>query len=62
MRTQAKTSVGKRLRHIREQRGLTLDQLADKARVSKSFLWGVEQDKTGISGERLRDSIAIAFI
>jgi transcriptional regulator with XRE-family HTH domain len=41
------------MRHIREQRGLTLDQLADKARVSKSFLWGVEQDKTGISGERL---------
>src|SRR5687768_5898962 len=46
-------TVGKRLRHVREQRSLTLDQLADKSGVSKSFLWGVEQDKTGISGERL---------
>lgn len=46
-------TVGKRLRHIREQRGLTLDQLAERAGVSKSFLWEVEQDKSGISGERL---------
>lgn len=46
-------TVGKRLRHVREQRGLTLDQLAEKAGVSKSFLWEVEQDKSGISGERL---------
>lgn len=49
----AMNTVGKRLRHVREQRGLTLDQLADRAGVSKSFLWEVEQDKSGISGERL---------
>lgn len=46
-------SVGKRLRFIRDQKGLTLDQLAQKAGISKSFLWAVEQDRSGISGEKL---------
>ena len=46
-------SVGERLRFIRGQRGLSLDALAERAGVSKSFLWGVENDKSGISGERL---------
>ncbi len=46
-------SVGERLRYVREQQGLSLDRLADKAEVSKSFLSGVENGKSGISGERL---------
>lgn len=46
-------SVGKRLRYIRDQKGLTLDQLAEKAGISKSFLWAVEQGRSGISGEKL---------
>ena len=46
-------TVGRRLRRIREERGLTLDELAARSAVSKSFLWEVEQDKSGISGERL---------
>ena len=46
-------SVGERLRFIRGQRGLSLDALAERAGVSKSFLWSVENDKSGISGERL---------
>ena len=46
-------TVGERLRHVRTQRGLSLDALADQSGVSKSFLWGVENDKSGISGERL---------
>ena len=46
-------SVGERLRYVRVQRGLSLEALAERAGVSKSFLWGVENDKSGISGERL---------
>ena len=46
-------SVGERLRFVRTQRGLSLDALADQSGVSKSFLWGVENDKSGISGEKL---------
>ena len=46
-------TVGERLRHVRTQRGLSLDALANQSGVSKSFLWGVENDKSGISGERL---------
>jgi transcriptional regulator with XRE-family HTH domain len=45
-------SVGGRIRHVRAQRGLTLEQLAEKAEISKSFLWDVEQG-SDISGERL---------
>lgn len=46
-------SVGERLRFVRGQRGLSLEALAERAGVSKSFLWEVENDKSGISGERL---------
>lgn len=46
-------SVGRRLRHVREQRGLSLEGLAQRAGLSKSFLWEVENDRSGISGERL---------
>jgi transcriptional regulator with XRE-family HTH domain len=46
------TTVGGRIRHVRTQRGLTLEQLAEKAEISKSFLWDVEQG-SDISGERL---------
>ena len=46
-------SVGERLRYVREQRGLSLERLAERAEVSKSFLSEVENDKSGISGERL---------
>ena len=46
-------SVGERLRYVREQQGLSLDRLAERAEISKSFLSEVENDKSGISGERL---------
>ena len=32
---------------------MSLEALADRAGVSKSFLWEVEHDRSGISGERL---------
>jgi transcriptional regulator with XRE-family HTH domain len=46
------TTVGGRIRHVRTQRGLTLEQLAEKSEISKSFLWDVERG-SDISGERL---------
>jgi transcriptional regulator with XRE-family HTH domain len=46
-------TVGARIRYVRLQRGLTLDRLAQQAELSKSFLWEVEQNRSGISGEKL---------
>ena len=46
-------TVGQRINYIRTEQGLTLEKLADQAGLSKSFLWGVEQDRSGISGRRL---------
>jgi transcriptional regulator with XRE-family HTH domain len=51
-RDSSPTTIGGRIRHVRIQRGLTLEQLAEKAEISKSFLWDVEQG-SDISGERL---------
>jgi transcriptional regulator with XRE-family HTH domain len=46
------TTIGARIRYVRTQRGLTLEQLAERAEISKSFLWDVERG-SDISGERL---------
>jgi transcriptional regulator with XRE-family HTH domain len=46
-------TVGERLSYVRNQKGMTLEQLAQKAGISKSFLWEVEHDKSNISGARL---------
>ncbi len=46
-------SVGSRIRYVRTQKELTLDQLAEKAGISKSFLWEVEHDRSDIGGEKL---------
>ena len=46
-------TVGQRIKHIRTEMGLTLESLADRSGLSKSFLWEIEQDRSGISGRRL---------
>ena len=46
-------TLGQRVNYIRMQKGLTLEALADRSGLSKSFLWEVEQDRSGISGRRL---------
>lgn len=46
-------TVGQRIQYVRNQRGLTLEELAEKSAVSKSFLWEVEHDRSGISGDKL---------
>jgi len=39
--------LAKRLREERERAGMTLDQLAEKAEVSKTYLWELEKDAKG---------------
>ena len=46
-------TVGQRVNYIRTRMGLSLEALADRAGLSKSFLWEVEQDRSDISGRRL---------
>ena len=46
-------TVGQRLNYIRNEMGLTLEALAKLSGLSKSFIWEVEQDRSGISGRRL---------
>ena len=46
-------TVGKRLQYVRTKQGLTLDQLAERAGISKSFLSEVEHDRSGITGDKL---------
>ena len=40
-------ALSARLRNLREQQGLSLDDLADRAKVSKTYLWELEKDATG---------------
>lgn len=40
-------SLAKRILQARERAELTLDQLADRAGVSKTYLWELENDKKG---------------
>ena len=51
--SQQTETVGQRIHYVRTQQGLTLERLAQQAGLSKSFLWEVEQDRSGISGKRL---------
>jgi transcriptional regulator with XRE-family HTH domain len=40
-------SLARRLREAREAAGLTLDELAVQAEVSKTYLWELEKDESG---------------
>jgi transcriptional regulator with XRE-family HTH domain len=46
-------TTGERIREIREKRGLTQEQLAKKAEISKGFLSDVENDKRNIGSQGL---------
>lgn len=47
------TTTGERIKQIRNHNGLTLDQVAKRAGVSKGFLSGVENNKYDASGANL---------
>lgn len=46
-------ATGDRIKEIRDARGMTQDQLADKAGISKGFLSDVENNKRNVSSENL---------
>jgi transcriptional regulator with XRE-family HTH domain len=46
-------TTGERLREIREKRGMTQDQLAGQAKISKSFLSEIENNKRNVSSQAL---------
>lgn len=46
-------SIGERIREIREKRGMTQEQLAKRAELSKGFLSDVENDKRNIGSQGL---------
>ena len=40
-------SLAKRITELREKAGLSLDELAKKATISKTYLWELEKDEAG---------------
>ena len=40
-------ALAARLRHFRESKGLSLDELASLAKISKTYLWELEKDTSG---------------
>ena len=52
-------SLGSRIRALRETRGLTLREVAEKTGLSTSFLSSFERDLTGISVANLQRVIAV---
>ena len=46
-------TTGDRIKGIREKKGMTQEQLADKAKLSKGFLSDVENNKKNISSQLL---------
>ena len=40
-------SLAKRIRDERERAGLTLEELAERAKISKTYLWELEHDVRG---------------
>ncbi len=41
-------SLAERIRTLRTQAGLSLEELAIKARLSKTYLWELEKDEAGV--------------
>jgi transcriptional regulator with XRE-family HTH domain len=40
-------SLAKRIRELREGKGLSLDEVAARAKISKTYLWELERDTAG---------------
>lgn len=40
-------TLAERLRHYREAAGLSLDELANRAKLSKTYIWELEKDSAG---------------
>lgn len=53
-------SLAKKIREERKKAGLTLDELADKAGLSKTYLWELEQDEDGLKRPSAETVLKIA--
>lgn len=40
-------ALAEKLRKLRDDRGLSLDEVAKKAKISKTYLWELERDTDG---------------
>lgn len=40
-------ALATRIRQLREAKGMSLDELATKAKISKTYLWELEKDEAG---------------
>lgn len=40
-------SLAERIRKLREEKGLSLEELASRAKISKTYLWELEKDTDG---------------
>ena len=47
------TSIGSRVRSVREERGYTREQLAEYADVSVDFLWQIETGRSSMNAQNL---------
>lgn len=47
------SSIGSRIRTVREERGYTREQLAEYADVSTDFLWHIETGRSSMSTQNL---------
>ena len=47
------TSIGGRIRAVREERGYSREQLAEYAEVSSDFLWQVETGRSSLNAQNL---------
>lgn len=46
-------TIGDRIKNIRTKKGMTQDQLCEKAHISKGFLSDIENDKRNIGSQKL---------
>ncbi len=62
------STLGEKLRELRKQKGLSLDEVAEKTKTSKSYLWELEKNPDRKpSADKLADlanfyNVSVAFL
>ena len=56
------SAIGSRIREIRKIKGLTLEQLAERAEISANFLWEIEQGRKGMKVQNLAKMAAALHV
>jgi len=55
------TTIGERIAQLRRARGLSLQELADQAEVSKGYIWGLEKGSSVRPSAAKLNSLAVAL-